>query len=81
MRPFTLPDWTRDLPDSTNLNTKDLALIYKIKTISHIAKLVRDGKIPLPYQQLKAGFKHTNTHMLWKLGTLRKLSVEQTTAK
>jgi hypothetical protein len=79
MRSFTLPDWTKDLPDETRLGSKEVAEIFGYK-LNGLQSLMRDGYIPPPDMDLRVGYKIGwsknrvgRKRLYWKLGTLRRL--------
>lgn len=77
MRKITLPEWTNDLPDSANLNTRDVleAFGYKLN-MKMISNLIKRKSIPEPDIKMRTGSLNT-IHFYWKLGTLREIVKNQ----
>jgi hypothetical protein len=80
MKQFSLPEWTNDLPDTTNLAYKDIAKIFGCKPCS-VPTMVVYGYIPNPDnpQRLSGRFgsPRNKTRIFWTLGYLRRLAKTQ----
>ena len=72
MIPKTIPKWLADLPGDANLNSRDIASIFKYSTNGggSLVNAQKAGKIPVYAQKIKSG---TDNHYicLWKVSTVR----------
>ena len=76
MKPFTLPAWTRKLPDNAFLNSKEVAVIFGYTDRCNITQRVKDGLVPAPDQQTSAKTIFKCNRLGWSMGGLRKMEKE-----
>lgn len=77
MKPFTIPAWTKSLPDNAFLNSKEVAVIFGYSDRCNITQRVKDELVPAPDQQTSAKTIFKCNRLGWSLGGLRKLEKEQ----
>ena len=66
-----IPECYKDLPDSTNLNSKEVGKIFRYKNHKNVLSYCGEGSIPKPDSMLMNGVMNTRKYY-WKLGTIRK---------
>ena len=76
MKRLKLPDWTLQLPDNSNLMSKDIAKIFGYKGISGLTKSIALGYVPPPNGKCKRA-AHVVAKSMWSMGYLRKIELEQ----
>lgn len=73
-KPFTLPEWTKDLPDYAKLTSDDIRPIFGYGKKTSVTNQVKKGFIPPPDSKssyrLNTSYKHK---VYWTLGYLRKI--------
>lgn len=68
-----IPECYKDLPDSTNLNSKEVGKIFRYKNHKNVLSYCAAGSIPQPYRIIRHGVGvHNINKYYWKLGTIRK---------
>lgn len=80
MKEFTLPEYTKCLPDSTKMLSKDLYLVFGYKNCRCFMNAIRkDNYLPQPNGRVISGkiIKNTNKPYFWTLGYLRRIEAEQ----
>ena len=75
MKNFKLPDWTFQLPNHTNLMSKDIAAIFGYKHVSGLTKGISLGYVPPPDGKVRRGGVVAKS--MWSMGYLRKIESEQ----
>lgn len=73
MKPFTLPAWTKSLPDNAFLNSAEVAVIFGYTDRCSISQRVKDGSVPAPDQTISSKTVFKKNRLGWSLGGLRKL--------
>ena len=79
MKKFTLPDWTKDLPDTSYLDSKDLVKIFNYKNLESFKDAMKRKMIPIPDSKfIKSKSNHwakgsKTIKNRWLLGSLRKI--------
>jgi hypothetical protein len=76
MKPYTLPQWTKCLPDHAVLSTKDVYPIFGYSNKRSVSKGVKAGLVPAPDQQSIQNYMKVKIHQ-WSLGLLRRHESEQ----
>lgn len=71
---FTLPEWTKILPDSAKLTSIDIRPIFGYSDNTSISLQIKKGRIPPPDSKSSYRFNSSYRHKVyWTLGYLRKL--------
>lgn len=73
MKPFTLPAWTKKLPDNAFLNSAEVAKIFGYTDRCNITQRIKDGLVPEPDQKTSAKTIFKCNRLGWSLGGLRKM--------
>ena len=77
MRRFKLPEWTKELPDHSNLMSKDIMAIFGYKGLSATFSHIYNGRLPEPDGSIGRGSIGRRAKNTWSLGYLRRLELEQ----
>lgn len=76
MKPFTLPAWTKSLPDNACLDSAEVAKIFGYANKSNVSEQVQRGQIPRPDNTVTKFTVFHQQRMKWSVGYLRKLEKE-----
>ena len=71
MKEFTLPDWTKHLPDSATLFSEDLVKIFGYKNANSLSASLAWDAFPNPDGRLARPPR--KSRITWSMGYLRKL--------
>lgn len=78
MKKITLLEWTKDLPDSTKMGTREVADMFGYKNAANIGEASYAGRIPeCDFKFATYGSRPSRQRLYWLLGSLRKLHAQQ----
>ena len=72
MKKFSLPLWTKSLPNNSYLNSKEVAVIFGYSGIGSLDRAMKKGLIPLPDK--RASRQGRAAYNMWSVGLLRSLA-------
>jgi hypothetical protein len=81
VKKLILPNWTKGLPNKTNITSKEIASFFGYKSVVSVFDLIKKGGLP-PHDFLCATARGGNSRVktktyFWSLGLLREVEAKQ----